>query len=687
MVRLGNPKRSRDGHRRLIKTTHRVATVLSSDFGIRSGYEVVDFDVPRLKPSKPIVKGNTRAADAIRIFCDRQTRQAPPQQCHVLLTNPDPDKIIVGNIVEATTGSFARKHMLLILSRTSQMLEGAVLVSGSETILHDVLPGNELFLTATKATFNVSSVTAIIDPHSVVLRYGWDETRPAYVGLSECAAQLAQGEERENVTFHEGDFVMLAPEEGGPLFDIVQVHRMRNLNVLVRKLYRQALQATIFKHDRLLIPARELKSIERSSFKPVMRCHVSLLTGSASSWSLEATEFFITLGDATLLRPECNSCAAAHRTRRQVRRSMSPLSAMELMCGAGGLSIGLDLSGACETKYAIDEDVDSVQTFKNHHSTAQVYCSGAGEALQRAVAGLKSEEGKDFPRRGDVDVIAAGPPCQGFSRKNQLAAREEAGDDLRNLLVCTVLGWVDHLQPNYFLLENVEGFTAAKLEGHNQGMVKLVMKCLLSLGYGVTCGYVQSGALGCPQSRGRFVLLAAREGVALPMLPPSTHHFLGKGASRFSWVDGDRKHHSTALATTTAAVLPAVTVNDAINDLPIFDWHDPHCTYAGPDQIELSRERQRIPQMQVNKGKAAGFAAKQHLTCPLNSYQERMRVLAGQTITSVTQHQTSGYDPKVVEQVVNVALYPGANYGSWSQPDINKPDLLDKHPVRQLNAW
>ncbi|KAF6767024.1 C-5 cytosine methyltransferase, partial [Kalmanozyma brasiliensis GHG001] len=126
----------------------------------------------------------------------------------------------------------------------------------------------------------------------------------------------------------------------------------------------------------------------------------------------------------------------------------------------------------------------------------------------------------------------------------------------------------------------------------------------------------------------------------------------------------------------TAALLPTVTVLDAIDDLPAFDWKDPHLIYAGPDEIEQTSQQQGIPQLEVSSGIATGSVAAQYSKRPSNSFQERMRVFAGHMTRSVSQHQTSGPSATDVEQVVNVALRPGANYDSWSQPEVNKPALL-----------
>ena len=667
---------------RLVKTTRNVAAVLSS-FKVRNGYQVVDAGIrglPSDTTPKFISTFTTEQAMALEVF----SRQRDNGQQHAggrirILPISSSDGLKVGDILEATVAPSASTTVFLVLSRDARLLTGAVLVTGSATILHDVTASNELFLTQKRITIDVGAVKAAVDPSSVLLRYAWNPRRPAFMGLNEWAAQANPTTIDSSIIFHQGDFVMLAPPAGNSLVDIVQVHLVRNLDVVVRRLHRQASPATGFKHDRLLVPSKDLDRLPRSTFKPVSTCHVSLLTDSTSSWVSDADHFFVAPSDATVLRQECLLCHDRHREERRVRWDLVPLRAMEIMCGAGGLSVGLDLSGACETKYALDLDPYSIATFKTHHPNAQVFCGDAGDALDRAVAGrLSQKEGMHFPRRGDVDVIAAGPPCQGFSLMNRTAPLD-AERDPRNLLVATVLGWVDHLRPKYLVLENVESFAVKRLGGHEQGMVKFVMKSLLSLGYGCTCGFVQSGAYGCPQSRGRFLLIAAREGLSLPKLPRATHHFLGKTATRLTWKDAHGEVYTTD--SSPPAILPPITVSDAISDLPPFDWKDPHRIYAGPDVFELERAQAGVSQMKVSPGRPVGYARAPYQTDPHNSYQERMRILGGQTTRSVGQHQTSGYGAKMVERVVNVDLFPGADYHSWSQPTINKPALLDRNAV------
>lgn len=463
MGRRKKPTRLAHGH--LIKTTRTVATILSKEFGIRSGYEAVGTSA-RLHKSKPDLVGDNDEANALKALFSQPTHIDHARRLRRMdLSGQEKGDIRIGDIVEITLSS--TKTMLLIVSRSASLLKGAVLITSSETMLHDIGTANELFITTRSISFFASTITSKIDPNSIVLRLAWDETRPAFFGLNEWVIRCRKPQDQDSLVFHDGNFVMLAPRDGESLLDIVQVHRTRNTHVLVRRLYRLEGQGTSFMPDRLIVPAKDLERIDRDAFQPVASCCVSLLNDCSSSFTSEVADFFVTQDDAKLLLPGCTSCTLSHRAERRKRRGLEPLTAMEIMCGAGGLSLGLDLSGACETRYAMDADSDSTKTFAAHHPAAKVYCGDAGEALRRAMNGLRSQEGLRFPRPGEVSVIVTGPPCQGFSRKNRYANRDAAEKDLRNLLVCTVLGWVDYLRPDYFVLENVEGFKVGRTRARN----------------------------------------------------------------------------------------------------------------------------------------------------------------------------------------------------------------------------
>jgi DNA (cytosine-5)-methyltransferase 1 len=117
--------------------------------------------------------------------------------------------------------------------------------------------------------------------------------------------------------------------------------------------------------------------------------------------------------------------------------------------------------------------------------------------------------------RGQVDLVAGGPPCQGFST----AGRRDP-DDKRNKLTEHYIKVVDLVRPKYVLLENVAGFTMAFNSAANKGRLsknkqpysEVVQSKLEALGYTVFTSFVLSSRIGVPQSRERFIMLAIYQG-------------------------------------------------------------------------------------------------------------------------------------------------------------------------------
>ncbi|PWY97859.1 S-adenosyl-L-methionine-dependent methyltransferase [Testicularia cyperi] len=648
------------------------------------------------------------------------------------------DVVVVSDQRADWSRSWARQYLLVravyaarsesILDDDELELHGYLVVPAAATILHDTLSSpssssRELFVTFTRAVQSVAGEVRRVRPQSIRIRLAWDAARLAYVGIQEWAwhqEQLSLQQDRHQhapspsplqasnqdhrhkqltrsiegmppLVVHEGDFVYLRARSSAAtistLLDIVQIDRIGQQRVSVRRLRRQALDhhkdARLFKHETLLEPDETLQMYSRTAFVPVGKCFVSIWTDACSSFATASDQFHVLPEHAHVLSPICKPCNDENRHYRRRRNETlegEPLKTLELFSGAGGLSIGLALCGACETKCVVDLDAACIKTFRSHHPHAKIHTMDVGAALQHAVSGRTGPEGRSFPRPGQIDVVAGGPPCQGFSFINRHAPREAANRDSRNLLVASMLGWVEYLGPSYVVLENVLGFAACKLGGRSQGMVKLVMHALIELGYAVTVGFVQSGAYGCPQSRNRFILLAARVGLHLPRLPLPTHAFAGRPARSFSWTDGYGAVHFARpfgqRTTEGLAPLPAVTIWDAISDLPKWDWKDPHVIYPGTDDVDLQREAIGIPQVTVKRSIPAGERTQRYTHPPQTSFQERMRVVDGRAQKNVHQHQTSGYDARVVERVVNVALRPGATFESWYDPDVNKTALL-----------
>lgn len=157
---------------------------------------------------------------------------------------------------------------------------------------------------------------------------------------------------------------------------------------------------------------------------------------------------------------------------------------IDLFCGAGGLSIGLECEGFRPIK-AIDKDSASLRTY---HFNRPWMPSEA--LLHEDISNLNLK--KAFPY---APVIVGGPPCQGFSVVNQ----HKKDNDERNELYKFFVKVVAEVRPKVFLMENVEGILQ---------IIELIRKDFINAGFHVCDPLILSPKdFGFPQSRRRAFIL------------------------------------------------------------------------------------------------------------------------------------------------------------------------------------
>jgi len=115
---------------------------------------------------------------------------------------------------------------------------------------------------------------------------------------------------------------------------------------------------------------------------------------------------------------------------------------------------------------------------------------------------------------GKIDILAGGPPCQGFS-----TVGKKDFYDPRNSLFEQFLRAVDEVGPKYVLFENVSGFKNL----YSGKMYDKTVEGLTSLGFDYVSGVLNARDYGAPQSRQRTIILAWRRGDNPVELPGSTH--------------------------------------------------------------------------------------------------------------------------------------------------------------------
>jgi len=112
--------------------------------------------------------------------------------------------------------------------------------------------------------------------------------------------------------------------------------------------------------------------------------------------------------------------------------------------------------------------------------------------------------------QGKVDLIAGGPPCQGFS-----TAGNRYESDSRNSLIESYLIFIDQVKPKLIFFENVKGFTMEFSRNKTLGKKysEYVKSELQALGYEVEGKIIDFSKFGIPQKRNRFILIGIRKDI------------------------------------------------------------------------------------------------------------------------------------------------------------------------------
>lgn len=174
---------------------------------------------------------------------------------------------------------------------------------------------------------------------------------------------------------------------------------------------------------------------------------------------------------------------------------MEKYNILDLFCGAGGFSRGLDSVDGFKTVVAIDFNKDAVETFR--HNFPYAYCIH-GDITDKDVKKNIIDKSKEKK----VNMIIGGPPCQGFSNKG----KKMGLDDERNFLFLEYVDIVDRVKPDVFIIENVKGIISSG-KGY---FIKQIYEKFESLGYSLSHEVLNSADYGVPQTRERAIIVGVK---------------------------------------------------------------------------------------------------------------------------------------------------------------------------------
>lgn len=177
---------------------------------------------------------------------------------------------------------------------------------------------------------------------------------------------------------------------------------------------------------------------------------------------------------------------------------------LDLFCGCGGLSLGLEKAGF-DISLGIDIWPDALKTFKENHKGSNTFCTDLAAVDFRVI--------EEQFLKDDVDLIVGGPPCQGFS----ISGKRDP-DDPRNKLYSSFVDAVEHFKPKAFLMENVPN-----LASMSKGRIKdTIVSEFEALGYTLNYSKLLASDYGAPQNRKRFFLIGLKNGKKF-QFPEATH--------------------------------------------------------------------------------------------------------------------------------------------------------------------
>jgi DNA (cytosine-5)-methyltransferase 1 len=225
--------------------------------------------------------------------------------------------------------------------------------------------------------------------------------------------------------------------------------------------------------------------------------------------------------------------------------------AIDLFCGCGGISAGLRDAGFRVIAGA-DIEPHYICTFRHNFPAAQAVTDD-----------LTRLDPAEFMQRfdlkvGQLDILAGGPPCQGFSKN--VPRKHRFLDDPNNLLVLTFIKYVEALQPKFVLMENV----AEMKNGFEKSYTQEIVSKLEGDGYRVSYQVLNAADYGVPQRRRRAFFLAWKAPLSL-RFPSATHVRPANASASLSLLPWLEWQH--------------VTVWEAIGDLPSISHDDGRKTF------------------------------------------------------------------------------------------------------------
>ncbi len=183
------------------------------------------------------------------------------------------------------------------------------------------------------------------------------------------------------------------------------------------------------------------------------------------------------------------------------------LNLVDLFCGMGPMTLGVVEAGRClgmniVPVFAVDFDKDAAEHYRYNFPTARVENCDIFDYLDGDFGdAISTKEQALLDALPHVDFLIGGPPCQGFSDLNNHTRR----DDPRNTLIFRMVRFAELTEPDYIIIENVQGIRHDK-----KNALGVAKDNLQKLGYHLYDNLLMASDYGVAQNRRRYLLVATR---------------------------------------------------------------------------------------------------------------------------------------------------------------------------------
>jgi DNA (cytosine-5)-methyltransferase 1 len=197
------------------------------------------------------------------------------------------------------------------------------------------------------------------------------------------------------------------------------------------------------------------------------------------------------------------------------------------------------------TELAVDQDEEATRVYAANHRARAISTESVANLVDFRVRGEGVNAGfsyqpelissHDVPSTMSVDMVMAGPPCQGHSNLNNHTRR----DDRRNALYLTVPAFAVATGARVAIIENVPSVVHDASQ-----VVESTTRLFEDAGYRVTTGVLSAGDMGWVQQRRRHFLVARLD--RAPIRIADVGELLRDSTSRSAWwAIGDLEDHNS----------------------------------------------------------------------------------------------------------------------------------------------